>query len=148
VLCEALRLGLLDGLYAAELAAVASVFVHETRSKEPPLAVYPTATVERVVDQVLDVWSDVTKREEAAALTPTREPDAGFADTVWHWAHGHDLDDALGETDMTAGDFVRAAKQVADLLRQLRDVTSGDLAATAHRAQKAIVRGVVAYTGL
>ena len=52
---------------------------------------------------------------------------------------------------MTAGDFVRATKQVADLLRQIRDTAGGEsseLGARAATASRALVRGVVAYTGM
>ncbi|HVM15855.1 MAG TPA: hypothetical protein VM287_16195, partial [Egibacteraceae bacterium] len=71
-----------------------------------------------------------------------------FADIVWRWAHGADLDEALGTSELTAGDFVRDTKQTGDLLRQLREATDGPLAATAHQAARSLVRGVIAYSGL
>lgn len=149
VLAESLRRGVLDGLAAADLAAVVSAFVYETRAKEPPPVRYPNVVTQAALDVVDDVWRQVAAREEAAGLPVTRAPDAGFADVLWRWASGVDLDEALATSDMSAGDFVRSAKQVADVLRQLRDaLPSGPVVDAAHAAAKAIVRGVVAYTGL
>ena len=147
VLAECVRAGILDDLGPADLAAVASVFVYEWRSKDEPELVLPNRLVADRFDQVVARWEDVTTREEIARLPLTREPDPLFADTIWRWASGADLDDALGGTDITAGDFVRSVKQVADLLRQLRDAYP-TLATPAHQAQKRLIRGVVAFTGM
>ena len=88
-------------------------------------------------------------RARGESLPVTRAPDPGFTEPIWHWVSGADLDDALSGTDLTAGDFVRAAKQVNDLLRQLRDAVQGTaLSDTAHEAARAIMRGVVAYSGV
>jgi ATP-dependent RNA helicase HelY len=149
VLAEALRRGVLAGLDAPALAAVASVFVHETRMKDPPPPSFPTDEVLTTVEQCVRVWGEVVSREEGAGLPPTRGLDAGFVDIVWRWAMGADLDDALGYSEMTAGDFVRSVKQVADLLRQIRDAVPGTaISDTAHAAARSLVRGVVAYSGL
>ncbi|MDQ3538357.1 MAG: DEAD/DEAH box helicase [Actinomycetota bacterium] len=148
VLAESLRRGCLDDLDAPDLAAVVSAFSHENRLKEPPPVRWPSAAVRDAITSVAVVWQEVAKREEDAALPTTRPPDPGIADVVWRWAAGADLEDALGGSELTAGDFVRGVKQVADLLRQLRDVAPGAVADTAHAAARAIVRGVVAYSGV
>ncbi len=149
VLAESLRAGLLDDLGPADLAAVASAFVYETRSKDVPPVRYPTGAVRDAITKIVGIWEDVAAREEDAALPVTRLPDPGFGEPIWHWVSGADLDDALSGTEMTAGDFVRAAKQVNDLLRQLRDATSGwALSDSAHEAARGIMRGVVAYRGV
>jgi ATP-dependent RNA helicase HelY len=149
VLAQTLRAGLLEELGTADLAAVASAFVYETRSKEIPPVRYPTPIAREVVTKVTSIWEDIAKREEEASLPVTRLPDPGFAEVIWHWVSGADLDDALSGSEMTPGDFVRAAKQVNDLLRQLRDVVQGTaLSDTAHQAARAIMRGVVAYSGV
>jgi ATP-dependent RNA helicase HelY len=49
---------------------------------------------------------------------------------------------------MAPGDFVRNAKQLLDLLRQLEEVAGPALAETAREAQARIRRSVVAYTGV
>jgi ATP-dependent RNA helicase HelY len=153
VLAETLRRGLLDDLDIPGLAAVASSFVYETRLRDPEPPVLPTAGVRDALEGVLGVWREVAAREEQAALPVTRAPDAGFAEVAWRWAGGADLEEALGDAEMTAGDFVRATKQVADLLRQIRDASAADpalrpLGDRAHEASRALVRGVVAYTGM
>ncbi len=151
VLAETLRRGLLDQLTAPELAAVVSTFAHETRLKDPPPPVLPTGRIRDAVARIVEVWQDVVAREEAASLPTTRVPDAGFVEVVWRWTGGAELDDALSGSEMTAGDFVRSTKQVADLLRQIRDATSSvspALSDAAHAASRALVRGVVAYTGM
>ncbi|HUH08841.1 MAG TPA: DEAD/DEAH box helicase [Egibacteraceae bacterium] len=148
VLAEALRTGVLDALAPSELAAAASVFVFETRAKEPPPARFPTAAVREAFEAIDRIWERIAIREEESSLTPTRPPDPGFAEVVWRWAEGAELDEALGTSAMTAGDFVRSAKQVADLLRQLRDAAPPGVADSAHAAARAIIRGVVAYTGI
>jgi ATP-dependent RNA helicase HelY len=61
-------------------------------------------------------------------------------------ASGHNYD-----TDMPAGDFVRWARQVLDLLGQLKDApaASPGVRDTARKAITAVNRGVLAYqTGL
>ena len=148
VLAQCLRKGVFDGLGTADLAAVASAFVFETRSKEVPPVRYPSRATRDALEVVVGIWGDVVAREEGAGLATTRLPDPGFAEVVWHWASGADLDEALAESEMTGGDFVRNTKQVADLLRQIRDSTSGPVSAAAQAAAKSLVRGVVAYSGV
>jgi ATP-dependent RNA helicase HelY len=149
VLAESIRRGVLDGLSVANLAAVASVFVYETRSKDEPVFAFPNDTVRDAVRAAAEVWIDISAREEAASLPVTRMLDPAFAEIAFRWSQGADLDDALGDAELTPGDFVRAVKQVADLLRQIRDATSGTaLSATAAEAANSLVRGVVAYAGI
>jgi len=76
-----------------------------------------------------------------------REPDPGFIDQIHRWAKGALLEDVLETTEMSAGDFVRATKQVWDLLRQLAEVGSEPVAGRARDAARSIYRGVVAYSG-
>jgi ATP-dependent RNA helicase HelY len=149
VLAETLRAGVLDDLDPIDLAAVASVFVYETRAKDAPPPEFPNRRVLDAVEEIAGIWQDVARREEDAGLPTTRVPDPGFADVAARWAAGADLDDTLAGSELTAGDFVRATKQVADLLRQIRDVSAGvPLGDVAHDAAKRLVRGVVAYSGL
>jgi ATP-dependent RNA helicase HelY len=148
VLAEALRKGVLSDLDVPEFAAVASAFTYETRIKDAPEPHMPTPAVWRAVDAVLDIWAYVVAHEENASLPQTRPPDPGFAHILWRWAGGAALDVALADSLMPAGDFVRNAKQAADLLGQIHDVTASPLADTARQARKALIRGVVAYTGV
>jgi ATP-dependent RNA helicase HelY len=49
---------------------------------------------------------------------------------------------------MAPGDFIRNCKQLVDLLRQIEDVATPDTAAQVRAGRAAILRGVVAYTGV
>jgi ATP-dependent RNA helicase HelY len=77
-----------------------------------------------------------------------RELEAGFATPIYHWAEGEALDDILVETEMAPGDFIRNCKQLVDLLRQIEEVASPETAAQVRAGREAILRGVVAYTGV
>jgi ATP-dependent RNA helicase HelY len=62
---------------------------------------------------------------------------------------GASLDDVLRETEMAAGDFVRAMKQLIDVLAQVGDAAGpGDLKATVRAALTELRRGVVSYTSV
>jgi ATP-dependent RNA helicase HelY len=145
LLAECLRDGVLDRLGDAELAAVTSVFVHETRARDVPPVWYPTADVADRVERVERQWERLAGIERAAGLEPTRAPDASIAGQVWLWAQGAELDDVLDGGSLTGGDFVRGVKQIADLCRQLsaacRDTEVG---AQARRVTDRLLRGVVA----
>jgi ATP-dependent RNA helicase HelY len=144
LVAEALRRGLLDGLDAAELAGLAALFLYEPRGGDPSeVVVLPTVAIEDAVEGVVDLAAELRDRERAAGLRQLGELDAGFVGPAWRWASGADLDDALGGLELTGGDFVRAVKQVADLLGQLRSVGSREVAAAAHEAIDALRRGIV-----
>jgi ATP-dependent RNA helicase HelY len=136
--------GVLDGLDAAEVASVASCFTYEHRSAEaPPVPAFPTAEVRRRIRRVEALCDRLNRAERAARLTETRPPDPGFAAAAWSWASGQALDVVLDD-DLTGGDFVRNAKQLVDLLRQLGEVAEDPRTSGAcHRAAEALLRGVV-----
>jgi ATP-dependent RNA helicase HelY len=144
LVAEALRRGLLDGLDAAELAGLAALFLYEPRGGDPSeVVVLPTVAIEDAVEAVTDLAAELRERERAAGLRQLGELDAGFVGPAWRWASGADLDDALGDLELTGGDFVRAVKQIADLLGQLRSVAGPEVAAAAHEAVDALRRGIV-----
>ena len=65
----------------------------------------------------------------AAART---EPDIGFSESAYGWAAGRSLADVLADSDLTAGDFVRWVRQVADFAGQIADAAGpGELRDTA-----------------
>ncbi|HXQ43379.1 MAG TPA: DEAD/DEAH box helicase [Acidimicrobiales bacterium] len=145
LVAEALADGLFDGLDPPGLAAVVSACTYEVRGgrwrpePRPPKEVAPRL-------RTLGVLSDSLRAEEEAARLPrTREPDAGFAEVAWRWARGERLARVLERAELAPGDFVRNAKQLVDLLRQLATVAPDpSTAGTAHRAATALQRGVVA----
>jgi len=97
---------------------------------------------------LIRLLAELTAVERKHKLAFLREPDLGFAWAAHAWARGKPLESVLGP-DMTPGDFVRAVKQLIDLLGQIA-VAAGDapLAATARKAAKALRRGVVAYSSV
>ncbi|MEU5408405.1 DEAD/DEAH box helicase [Nocardia asteroides] len=151
VVAEALRQGLWRGLGPAELAAVVSTLVYESRQEGGFLtASGPTEPIRRAVGATIEVWSQLRADESRHKLPPTREPDLGFVTGVYKWARGDALAEALlasGDqgTPLSAGDFVRWCRQVIDLLDQI-DKTADDpeIAGTAAKAVRAVRRGVVA----
>jgi ATP-dependent RNA helicase HelY len=144
LVAECLRRGVLDGLSAEELAGVASVFLYQPRGGDPTeFPDIPTAGIHHAVQRVFDIADEVRSLEADAGLKPLRELDAGFVAPVWRWSQGAGLDEALGDLELTGGDFVRNVKQVADLVGQLREVGSDELPGRARRAVGQLRRGIV-----
>ncbi|MEX0832059.1 MAG: DEAD/DEAH box helicase [Nitriliruptoraceae bacterium] len=145
VVAEAIRQGAAADLDSGELAAWASMFVYEPRGGEPtPLLEYqPTDRLMSSASIVASVASKIRDREQSAGLSPLRDLDAGFVEVAWRWALGADLDDAVGDMDLTGGDFVRMIKQIADLLGQVRAIGDADLAGRVTATIDAIRRGIV-----
>ncbi len=97
---------------------------------------------------MVGLWGELSAVEGAQHLSFLREPDLGFAWTVHAWARGTSLEKLVG-AELTAGDFVRAVKQLIDLLSQIAVVARGDeLAAAARAAIDLLRRGVVAYSSV
>ncbi|MBO0854642.1 MAG: RNA helicase [Nocardia sp.] len=152
VVAECLREGLWRGLGAAELAAVVSVLVFESRQETGGFLgpTGPTEPVRRAVGATIGVWSRLRTDEARHKLPPTREPDPGFINGIHKWARGDSLADSLlasGDqgTALSAGDFVRWCRQVIDLLDQIHQTADDpEVAATAAKAVRGIRRGVVA----
>ncbi|HEY5858331.1 MAG TPA: RNA helicase [Aldersonia sp.] len=151
LVAECLRDGAWRGLGPAELAAVVSAVVYESRSEAGLLTVSgPTEPIRRAIGATVRLWRELRTDEARHKLPPTREPDLGFVTAVWKWARGEALVEALiaggdkGDA-LSAGDFVRWCRQVIDLLDQLHDGAEDPvLAETAAKAVRAIRRGVVA----
>jgi ATP-dependent RNA helicase HelY len=116
---------------------------------EAPAPVLPNRPVLEVSETMSSLCSDLRRLEREHRVTYLREPDFGFAQTVWSWVHGASLDDALRETEMAAGDFVRAMKQLIDVLDQIADAAgAGPLRDTVLRTLGELRRGVVAYASV
>jgi ATP-dependent RNA helicase HelY len=147
---ECLRRGLWDGLDPAELAACVSVLTFESRQSDDDAAPrLPPGPVRDVVASMISVWSELDEVEKDNRLSFLRQPDLGFAWAAHAWARGRPLETVL-QSDLTPGDFVRAVKQLMDLLGQIA-VAAGagsELASTAHAAMDALRHGVVAYTSV
>jgi len=152
LVAECLRRGVWDELGPAELAAAVSTVVYESRRDGDERATVPRGPVGDAIDRVLQVWSEVERVEGGRGLQLTREPDLGFAWPIYRWARGESLGKVLasGVEDMSAGDFVRWARQVLDLLGQLAEAVGADspIRARAREAMDAVNRGVLAYSSV
>ena len=146
LVAEALRLGLLDGLRPAEIAALVSTFVYEHRSPEPaPPAWFPSAQVRRRWESIVALSDDLQATERSAGLPAHRAPDPTFAAVAYAWVAGEPFADVVRDEDLTGGDFVRTTRQLVDLLSQIALVApSVDTRTAAAAAADAARRGVVA----
>jgi ATP-dependent RNA helicase HelY len=144
LLTESIRRGLLDELNSAELLAVVSCMIFETRSAENIAPKMPSANVTSTITEVISLWAELEKIEGDFGAQTQREPDAGFAFISYRWATGNSLANVLKGSEMSVGDFVRSTKQLIDLLNQIAGA-SENLRPTCKDAVKKIDRGVVAY---
>jgi ATP-dependent RNA helicase HelY len=143
---ECLRRGTWAGLTAPELAACVSALTYESRREDGGGVRLPPGRPREVLAEMTAIWAELSAVEEAHHLAFLREPDLGFAWTAYAWASGTPLEQLVGP-DLGAGDFVRAVKQLIDLLGQV-GVVGGELAGTARGAADALRRGVVAYSSV
>jgi ATP-dependent RNA helicase HelY len=146
LLAEAMERGFLYGLEPAELASLLSAFVYEPRTDQASVAEWPTPELHARWSDIEMLWKDLTTREKGLRLSPTRRPDPGFGILAYQWASEVAFDD-LATHGMAPGDFVRVSRQLADLLRQIRDGVS-ELREEAMTALISVDRGVVAAQGV
>ncbi len=146
---ECIRRGVWDGLSPAELAACVSALTFEARRPDDDeLPRVPGGQVGAVLAAMTRLWAELDGIEKGHRLSFLREPDVSFAARARAWASGQSLDRLLDE-GMTPGDFVRAMKQLIDLLDQIGGAAAGTaLAVTAGDAIQALRRGVVAYSSV
>jgi ATP-dependent RNA helicase HelY len=159
LVAESLRGGIWSGLRPAELAAVVSAVVYESRGTDgpapPSAAEIPTVPLRRALAETRRLSEALRGDEHRHRLNPSREPDEGFVTAVYRWATTGDLATALAASDVAgtgtplpAGDFVRWCRQVLDLLDQIRKAaTDKSVRDSAKRAIDDIRRGVVAVDG-
>ncbi len=155
LVAECLRGGVWEGLAPAELAAVLSAVLYESRGDSPgtpQAADIPTANLRRALADTRRLATQLRADEQRHRISPSREPDEGFVTAVHRWATTGDLAAALDASDigrtgspLSAGDFVRWCRQVLDLADQVRNAAPApELRAAAKRAINDIRRGVVA----
>jgi superfamily II RNA helicase len=145
LVAEALADGLFDGLDPAGLAAVVSACTYELRPGRWRREPTPPREITPRLHELSALADDVRADEERSHLPRTRLPDPGFAEVAWRWARRGRLAQVLERAELAPGDFVRNARQLIDLLRQMALVAPQPATATsAHRAVDALERGVVA----
>jgi ATP-dependent RNA helicase HelY len=143
---ECLRRGTWAGLEPADLAACVAALTFESRRDDGGGVRLPPGPSRAALAEMTAIWTELSGVEDAHHLAFLREPDLGFAWTAHAWARGTPLEQLVGP-DLTAGDFVRAVKQLMDLLGQIA-VVGGKLGSTARAAVDALRRGVVAYSSV
>jgi ATP-dependent RNA helicase HelY len=146
---ECLRRGTWAGLEPADLAACVSALTFESRRADDAGPVrLPHGRPREVLADMTGLWEELSDVEDGQHLSFLRQPDLGFAWTVHAWARGTSLEKLI-DADLTAGDFVRAMKQLIDLLGQLAVADAGgELGKTARAAADLLLRGVVAYSSV
>ena len=105
-------------------------------------------TLRGALSETERVAVDVAESERRHRLPTTPDLDAGLAPVMHHWVSGGALASILAASwqegvELTAGDFVRSARLVVDVLAQVGQVAEPDLARTARSAVGSLRRGVV-----
>jgi len=168
LIAESITAGVFEGLEASQLAGVLSCFVFESKRASRTLNAARHVTTKKkkslndrlgqdrrgnIADRAHEIRMialAVHEVEDRYGVPHAKEPDAKFANTIAAWARGASLSTVLDLADVemgqtSPGDFVRNAKQVADLCEQLArlsDQTS--VADVAAQARDAVLRSVVA----
>ena len=141
---ETLTGGLLDELGPEELAAAVALLVHEPRREDlPPVEHLPTTGLARFRTDVEALATDLRTVEAAHGVDQLRPLDAGLVGATHAWARGEPLEVALGDLEMTGGDFVRGMKQCIDLLGQMREVAPEPVRGRLRAAAGLLQRGIV-----
>nr|WP_108869653.1 DEAD/DEAH box helicase [Tessaracoccus timonensis] len=146
VAAEAIRRGILNELDPAQLAAVLSSLVYESRpGRDAEHPRMPDAASERTQSELRNLWREVGIIERRHRRDRARDLDIGFASAVWRWASGQELAKVLRNSSLAPGDFVRWVRQVIDLCGQVAQAAGpGDLRRTARLAIDQMRRGVIA----
>lgn len=149
---ECIRQGVWSDLSATELAAAAAALVYESRVPEdsaagPPLPKAPALRM--ALTEQFDVATELAELESAHKVNFIRRPNNGFSQAAYDWANGHSLATVLRNSELPAGDFVRWARQLLDLLGQIAAATDDPvLRGHARSAMDSIGRGVISFNAL
>ncbi len=167
LIAESITAGVFEGLEAPQLAGVLSCFAYESKRASRTLNAARQVTTKkkkslndrlgqvRRVDiaerthEIRILAATISEVEDRYGVPHAKEPDAKFATTIAAWARGASLGTVLDVADVevgqtSPGDFVRNAKQVADLCEQLARMGSSGIAEAAQEARDAVLRSVVA----
>jgi ATP-dependent RNA helicase HelY len=168
LVAECLRLGVWDGLNPAELAGAVSALLFESRGADSQPRPIATGPLSAALERTVKLWAELEEQESERGLSLTKQPDIGFVRPMLRWARGESLARTLaansdGERrpdtrrsdswrpepstgELSAGDFVRWARQVLDLLDQIAGAAPADspVRAAAMSALTAVRRGILA----
>ncbi len=142
-----LEQNLLAGADPAAAAAIVSAVVYQPKRAEGLLDLnpYPHARVEAALAVIINQWRQLCAAELDLKLTATAAPDLGMVWPIYRWARGCSLAQALEDSELAAGDFVRWVKQVIDALEQISHAAHdrADLITLCQAATGLLRRGVV-----
>ncbi len=171
LIAESIRAGVFEDLDSAQLAGLLSSFVFESKRASRTLNAAHQVTTKKKKSlhdrlgqdrrlglsershEIRMLAATIREVEDRFGVPHAKEPDPKFATTIAAWARGANLSTVLDVADVevgltSPGDFVRNAKQVADLCEQLSRMTHiadiADIADIALEARDAVLRSVVA----
>ena len=142
LISESVINGLFDDLSPEETAALGSVFVYDPRNTSPPSSPWPTSELAGRWERLVDLTERLNRAESKRRIDPSPFPEPGCVADMYRWAGGASLFEMV-DSGQTPGDFVRTARQLVDLLKQLRDAFP-PISGSARAALRRIDRGVVA----
>lgn len=168
LVAESIQQGVFEDLEPAAFAGLISAFVYEgKRAGRAPVTAknVPVKNRRNVPDHVGSdrraslrernlhvqaIFQAIRETEDQYVVPHFREPDHRFSVVVTAWARGANLSTVLDLADTelgltSPGDFVRNAKQVADLCEQIARLTHlGEISSVAMDARDCVLRSVVA----
>lgn len=143
-----LRQGVFDGLDAPAIATVLAALVCDASDFVGP-HVYPPH-VDAALGRIHELWQEVAECENRYDAPTTPMPNMALPPAVWMWSQGKNLADVMETAEISAGDFVRTANQIIDMLVQLKYVChdQSGLKAELNKARSLLDKGVVAWSNL
>jgi ATP-dependent RNA helicase HelY len=142
---ETIVKGLLNDLTVEELPAVLSSFIYQPRRDEYEIPGNISSKIRERAKEISVLANELINLEMKYKLEYVRLPHFGVAEQVRRWAQGESLQKVLKNSDLAPGDFVRVAKQVTDLLRQIAKLKIDPISQIARESVHRVNRGVVAY---
>lgn len=131
---------LLTALDPAQFAAILSQFVYDARAEGSEAV---SEAMNRALAGIDRLKGDLVRRQRELGLPTMRKLDGGAIGPIHAWACGASMSEALSFSKMSIGDLVRVCKLIVDLCQQLERIGDHHISALAHKAQEAIMRGVV-----
>jgi ATP-dependent RNA helicase HelY len=145
LVAELLVGGHLDDRSTSDLVGISALLVHEARRDDVLQPDHlPSPALDEAAELIGRIAAGIRADEEAVGVPPSRELDAGFVAPIVRWSQGLTLEEAVGDLEVSGGDFVRNVKQAIDLLGQLRDVSAGARREAFEVAIGTLRRGIVA----
>ena len=135
----------MNDLTIEELPAVLSSFIYQPRRDEYEIPGNISSKIRERAKELSILANELINLEMKYKLEYVRLPHFGVAEQVRKWAQGESLQKVLKNSDLAPGDFVRVAKQVTDLLRQIAKLKIDPISQIARESVHRVNRGVVAY---